>query len=123
MLCDEPFHKAYNWYNGIGTLHVILHRMFCIKYAKLQYVIIWVIYIKKCYINICLIINCNFAVNILMFQDNVWYQFVYATFMLTPTSGKHYCFIPCTCFGPYAWSVRSLGLTSLDYVLCGTWRR
>lgn len=36
MLCDEPFHKDYNWYNGIGTLHLSLHRLFCIKYAKLQ---------------------------------------------------------------------------------------
>ena len=58
-----------------------------------------------------------------MFQDSVWYQFVYATFMLTLTSGKHYCFIPCTGFGPHAWLVRSPGLMSLDCVLCGAWRR
>lgn len=110
-------------YMWVYTLHVSLHRMFCIKCAKLQDVIIPVIYSQKCYINISLIINFNFAVNILMFQDNVRYQFVYATFMLTPTPGKHYGFIPCTWFGPYAWSVRSPGLTSLDCVLCDTRRR
>jgi len=89
MLCDEPFHKDYNWYFTREFTQEVL-----LKVCQTSGCYHMSHYSKKCYINIHLIINCNFTVNILIFQDNVQYQFVYATFMLT--------------------------LTSLDCILCGT---
>ena len=40
-------------------------------------------------------------------------------FHVTPTSGKHYSLVPCTCFGPQAWPVMSSGIMLFDYFLCG----
>jgi len=39
-------------------------------------------------------VNCHIVASILKFPVVVWYDFVWATFMLAYTSGKHFCLIP-----------------------------
>jgi hypothetical protein len=72
-LCMEiPFYTVYISHSLSFPTHTHTYthaqRMFCVRFAKLQGVSIWGTLSKKCYINLCPIINCYTSITISIFE-------------------------------------------------------